>query len=51
MANTLFIENVDHMGTFNALSTKRSGGDESNRIAYAYLMYRPDKFTEVSENA
>ena len=49
MPNTLFIENADHYGTFNALSTKRSCRKKQS-IAYAYLMYRPDKsLTEVSE--
>ncbi len=48
-ANTLFIENADHMGLSNSLSTKRScRTKQPNRCAY--LMYRPDKsLTEVSE--
>jgi transcription-repair coupling factor (superfamily II helicase) len=48
-ANTLFIENADHMG-LSTLYQLRGRVGRSNRIAYAYLMYRPDKFlTEVSE--
>lgn len=50
-ANTLFIENADHMG-LSTLYQLRGRVGRSNRIAYAYLMYRPDKsLTEVSENA
>ena len=49
--NTLFIENADHMG-LSTLYQLRGRVGRSNRIAYAYLMYRPDKvLTEVSENA
>ena len=49
-ANTLFIENADHMG-LSTLYQLRGRVGRSNRIAYAYLMYRPDKsLTEVSEN-
>lgn len=47
--NTLFIENADHMG-LSTLYQLRGRVGRSNRIAYAYLMYRPDKvLTEVSE--
>ena len=48
-ANTLFIENADHMG-LSTLYQLRGRVGRSNRIAYAYLMYRPDKsLTDVSE--
>ena len=48
-ANTLFIENADHMG-LSTLYQLRGRVGRSNRIAYTYLMYRPDKsLTEVSE--
>lgn len=48
-ANTLFIENADHMG-LSTLYQLRGRVGRSNRIAYAYLMYRPDKsLTEVAE--
>ncbi|PRT62972.1 transcription-repair coupling factor [Streptococcus anginosus] len=47
--NTLFIENADHMG-LSTLYQLRGRIGRSNRIAYAYLMYHPDKsLTEVSE--
>ena len=47
--NTLFIENADHMG-LSTLYQLRGRVGRSNRIAYVYLMYRPDKsLTEVSE--
>lgn len=47
--NTLFIEDADHMG-LSTLYQLRGRVGRSNRIAYAYLMYRPDKvLTEVSE--
>ncbi|WFM79901.1 transcription-repair coupling factor [Streptococcus pluranimalium] len=47
--NTLFIENADHMG-LSTLYQLRGRVGRSNRIAYAYLMYRPDKvLTEMSE--
>lgn len=47
--NTLFIENADHMG-LSTLYQLRGRVGRSNRIAYAYLMYRPDKIlNEVSE--
>ncbi|CAG5939930.1 transcription-repair coupling factor [Streptococcus pneumoniae] len=48
-ANTLFIENADHMG-LSILYQLRGRVGRSNRIAYAYLMYRPEKsISEVSE--
>lgn len=47
--NTLFVENADHMG-LSTLYQLRGRVGRSNRIAYAYLMYRPDKvLSEVSE--
>ena len=47
--NTLLIENADHMG-LSTLYQLRGRVGRSNRIAYAYLMYHPDKvLTEVSE--
>lgn len=48
-ANTLFIENADHM-CLSTLYQLRGRVGRSNRIAYAYLMYRPEKsISEVSE--
>lgn len=48
-ANTLFIENADHMG-LSTLYQLRGRVGRSSRIAYAYLMYRPEKsISEVSE--
>ncbi|MGR5851850.1 transcription-repair coupling factor [Streptococcus pneumoniae] len=48
-ANTLFIENADHMG-LSTLYQLRGRVGRSNRVAYAYLMYRPEKsISEVSE--
>lgn len=48
-ANTLFIENADHLG-LSTLYQLRGRVGRSNRIAYAYFMYRPDKtLTEVAE--
>ena len=48
-ANTLFVENADHMG-LSTLYQLRGRVGRSNRIAYAYLMYRPEKsISEVSE--
>lgn len=47
--NTLFIEDADHMG-LSTLYQLRGRVGRSNRIAYAYLMYQPDKIlSEVSE--
>ena len=47
--NTLFIENADHMG-LSTLYQLRGRIGRSNRIAYAYLMYHPDKsLTEISQ--
>ncbi|EGJ26733.1 transcription-repair coupling factor [Streptococcus porcinus] len=47
--NTLFVENADHMG-LSTLYQLRGRVGRSNRIAYAYLMYRPDKIlSEISE--
>ena len=47
--NTLFIENADYMG-LSTLYQLRGRVGRSNRIAYAYLMYRPEKsISEVSE--
>lgn len=48
-ANTLFVEDADRMG-LSQLYQLRGRVGRSNRIAYAYFMYRPDKvLTEVSE--
>lgn len=48
-ANTLFIEKADRMG-LSTLYQLRGRVGRSNRIAYAYLMYQPDKsLTEVAE--
>lgn len=47
--NTLFVENADRMG-LSTLYQLRGRVGRSNRIAYAYLMYQPDKvLTEASE--
>ncbi|MHA8110667.1 transcription-repair coupling factor [Lactobacillaceae bacterium Melli_B4] len=49
-ANTMFVENSDHMG-LSQLYQLRGRIGRSNRIAYAYFMYKPNKvLTEVSEN-
>lgn len=48
-ANTLFIENADHMG-LSTLYQLRGRVGRTHRIAFAYLMYEPDKqLSEVSE--
>ena len=47
--NTLFVENADHMG-LSQLYQLRGRVGRSNRIAYAYFMYEPQKvLNEVSE--
>lgn len=47
--NTLFVENADYMG-LSTLYQLRGRVGRSNRIAYAYFMYRPDKsLSEESE--
>ncbi|WP_019772758.1 transcription-repair coupling factor, partial [Streptococcus sobrinus] len=47
--NTLFVENADWMG-LSTLYQLRGRVGRSNRIAYAYLMYQPDKvLSEASE--
>lgn len=47
--NTLFIENADHMG-LSQLYQLRGRVGRTNRIAYAYLMYQPNKsLNEISE--
>ncbi|XIF20520.1 MAG: transcription-repair coupling factor [Acetilactobacillus jinshanensis] len=49
-ANTLFVENADHMG-LSQLYQIRGRVGRSDRVAYAYLMYKPNKvLTQVSEN-
>ena len=48
-ANTLFIENSDFMG-LSQLYQLRGRVGRTNRIAYAYFMYQPNKIlSEVSE--
>lgn len=48
-SNTLFIENADMMG-LSQLYQLRGRVGRSNRVAYAYFMYRPEKIlSEVSE--
>jgi transcription-repair coupling factor (superfamily II helicase) len=47
--NTLFVENADYMG-LSQLYQIRGRIGRSNRVAYAYFMYRPNKvLNEVSE--
>ncbi|MDT2801986.1 transcription-repair coupling factor [Vagococcus lutrae] len=47
--NTLFVESADHMG-LSQLYQLRGRVGRSNRVAFAYLMYEPQKvLTEVSE--
>ena len=47
--NTLFVENADRMG-LSQLYQLRGRVGRTNRVAYAYLMYQPNKIlTEVSE--
>ena len=40
--NTLFVENADHMG-LSRLYQLRGRVGRSNRVAFAYLMYEPQK--------
>lgn len=48
-ANTLFVEDADHMG-LSTLYQLRGRVGRTNRVAYAYLMYEPFKqLSEVSE--
>lgn len=48
-ANTIIVENADHYG-LSQLYQLRGRVGRSNRVAYAYFMYQPDKvLTEVSE--
>ncbi|AGY80879.1 transcription-repair coupling factor [Carnobacterium inhibens] len=47
--NTLFVENADHMG-LSQLYQLRGRVGRSNRVAYAYFLYQPNKvLNEVSE--
>lgn len=47
--NTLFVENADYMG-LSTLYQLRGRVGRSNRVAYAYFMYQPQKIlNEVSE--
>lgn len=48
-ANTLFVENADHMG-LSQLYQLRGRVGRSNRVAYAYFTYQPEKsLSDVSE--
>jgi len=48
-ANTLFVEDADHMGLATLYQLRGRVG-RSNRVAYAYFMYKPAKIlNEVSE--
>ncbi|MGX6962805.1 transcription-repair coupling factor [Vagococcus xieshaowenii] len=48
-ANTLFVENADHMG-LSQLYQLRGRVGRSNRVAYAYFMHAPQKIlSEVGE--
>lgn len=48
-ANTLLVENADWLG-LSTLYQLRGRVGRSNRVAYAYFMYRPDKMLrEISE--
>ncbi|MGO1560112.1 MAG: TRCF domain-containing protein, partial [Ruoffia tabacinasalis] len=48
-ANTLFVENADHMG-LSTLYQLRGRVGRTHRLAYAYLMYEPFKqLNEISE--
>ncbi|MDK6292844.1 helicase-related protein, partial [Aerococcus urinae] len=47
--NTLLVESADRMG-LSTLYQLRGRVGRSNRVAYAYFMYQPDKMlSEVSE--